>query len=77
VTDKGSALILYNLRDAIKQLPSTMGISVHRSYWVAKDAIDQLVKNGRQGELKLYDGQCIPVSRNRFNEVNETLSQKA
>jgi len=74
VTDQGSALILYNLGDAIAQLPATQGLMVHRSYWVAYDAIDELVRRGRQGELKLCDGQSVPVSRNRLQAVTNSLA---
>ena len=63
VTDRGSALILYNLADAIAQLPPGIGLSVHRSYWVARDAVDRLEKRGRQGELVLNNGQQVPIRR--------------
>ena len=73
-TDQGSTLILYNLADAIGQLPVDMGILVHRSYWVALDAIDELIKSGRQGELRLRDGRLVPVSRSRLREVSAILA---
>lgn len=76
VTDQGSTLILYNLGDAIAQLPETEGLMVHRSYWVAYDAIDELVRRGRQGELKLRDGQTVPVSRNRMQAVRNSLANR-
>lgn len=76
VTDKGNALILHNLVDAIDQLPADQGITVHRSYWVALDAIEKLDKQGRQGELSLHDGQRIPVSRNRMAEVSRRLQRE-
>ena len=75
VTERGSALILYNLADAIAQLTAESGLSVHRSYWVALDAVDELVRQGRQGELKLSNGQSVPVSRNRLNEVSKRLAE--
>ena len=74
VTDRGSTLVLYNLGDAITQLPADLGLSVHRSYWVARDAIERLEKRGRQGELILSDGQAVPVSRNRMAEVTAALT---
>jgi len=74
VTERGSALILYNLGDAIAQLPPESGLSVHRSYWVALDAVDELVRQGRQGELRLCDGQTVPVSRNRLKEVSRRFA---
>lgn len=75
VTELGSTLILYNLGDAIAQLTAESGLSVHRSYWVALDAVDELVRKGRQGELRLSNGQSVPVSRNRLNEVTKRLAQ--
>ena len=75
VTDQGSSLILYNLGDAIDQLPRPIGVTVHRSYWVAMDAIEKLEKRGRQGELSLRNGQRVPVSRNRMAEVSQRLAE--
>ena len=75
VTDKGSGLILYNLADAVAQLPPESGISVHRSHWVALDAVESLRRRGRQGELRLRDGSLVPVSRSRFAEVSRRLEQ--
>lgn len=76
VTEGGSSLILYNLSDAIAQLPQNWGMIVHRSYWVAMDSVAQFVKRGRQGELHLHDGQLVPVSRNRMLEVSARLSSQ-
>lgn len=76
VTSKGSSLILYNLSDAIEQLPETLGIPVHRSFWVALNAISEFKKRGRQGELILVDGTSIPVSRNRLKQVKSVIVSK-
>ncbi len=74
VTENGSALILYNLGDAVAQLSQGLGMSVHRSYWVAFDAIEKLKRRGRQGELCLDNGERVPVSRNRLAEVERLLA---
>ena len=76
VTDRGSALILYNLGDAVRQIPGDSGMLVHRSYWVAIESIEQLVRHGRQGELRLADGSLAPVSRNRLAEVTRRLQPR-
>ena len=73
VTDRGSSLILYNLADAVDQLPASAGLQVHRSYWVARDAIEKFEKRGRQGELLLRGGHRVPVSRQRVAEVGASL----
>ena len=75
VTNSGKSLILYNLTDAVDQLSETAGMLVHRSYWVAFDAVAELTKKGRQGELRLTDGAAIPVSRNRLQEVRVKLGE--
>jgi len=36
-------------------------MAVHRLYWVARDAVQQLVRHGRQGELRLHSGYRVPI----------------
>ncbi len=69
VTDKGSSLILFNLKDAVDQLDTSSGIQSHRSYWVSKDSIRGFDKVGRQGLLSLNNGEQIPVSRSNVSTV--------
>ncbi len=77
VTEQGSGLILYNLGDAVEQLAEVPGMLVHRSYWVAFDAIERLLRKGRQGELELRDGSRVPVSRTRLAELSRRLEPEA
>ena len=49
---------------------------VHRSYWVAFDAIEEFRRQGRQGELVLKNGERVPVSRARLASVAEALEAK-
>lgn len=74
VTVKGKALILYNLKDAIRELPSNHGFQSHRSYWVAKHFIRDVQKNGRQGQLTLKNGHTVPVSRRNMEKVATIVS---
>ena len=69
VTSKGQELILYSLREAMNELPQSSGIQVHRSYWVASQAIQSFRSKGRQGELVLVDGAIVPVSRAKASRV--------
>lgn len=73
VTDRGQALVLYNLGDAIAQLPDDLGVKAHRSYWVAMDAVEAFARHGREGELRLRDGSRVPVSRRRLAEVRRRM----
>lgn len=75
VTDKGSCLILYNLKDAINELPSDQGFQCHRSFWVAKSYIGELKKRGREGLLTMLNGEQIPVSRNRLALVTGMVGE--
>lgn len=76
VTEKGSSLVLYNLSDAVSELSADTGLLVHRSYWVAYDAIKTLTRRGRQGMLELQNGDSVPVSRSKLKTVGELLTAR-
>ena len=56
-------LILMRLRDAIAELEDVDGVQVHRSWWVARDAVQGLERDGRNLRLILRGGTKVPVSR--------------
>ncbi|MDZ5646152.1 LytTR family DNA-binding domain-containing protein [Nitrospirillum sp. BR 11828] len=62
-TDRGSDLVLMRLRDAIADLGEGLGMQVHRSFWVARDAVVAVTVRGQVGQLRLSDGTVVPVSR--------------
>lgn len=74
VTTGGAGLILYNLKDAIKELASAQGFQCHRSFWVATESVSEFKKEGRQGELLLRNGDRIPVSRSNMPYVSAKLA---
>ena len=76
VTQQGSSLILYNLKDAVEELDDTAGITPHRSYWVAKEKIEKWIPNGRQARLRLANGDEIPVSRRNAASVRNAISKE-
>lgn len=61
-----SILILMRLRDAEGELDQADGLRVHRSWWVARAAVEQVVRDGRCVRLKLKGGLEAPVARNRL-----------
>lgn len=71
-TQRGEALILLRLRDALKELEDYPGFQVHRSWWVASDQVKQLSRNGRRLNIVLLNGRQIPVSAS-FREQVERL----
>jgi hypothetical protein len=68
-TDRGSTLILMRLADAAAELEGLDGARVHRSWWVAKDAVAGVIRRGGQTRLKLADGSEAPVSRREAAEL--------
>ena len=62
-TGLGSDLILLRLRDAIAELDGIEGMQVHRSWWVARGAVADVKRDGRNIRLVLDGGLEAPVSR--------------
>jgi hypothetical protein len=75
VTTRGSTLVLYNLSDAISELPLDSGLQPHRSYWVAKKHISKLHKHDGKSYLQLSDGKQVPVSRRRLSVVKTEIKR--
>jgi hypothetical protein len=62
-TSKGQDLILMRLADAVTELEGIEGAQVHRSWWVARDAIADAKRGDGRATLTLKDGSEVPVSR--------------
>ncbi len=62
-TSKGQDLILMRLADAVDELQGIEGAQVHRSWWVARDAITEAKRGDGRATLTLRDGAEAPVSR--------------
>lgn len=68
-TSKGQDLILMRLADAIAELDGIEGLQVHRSWWVARDAIVDARRGDGRATLTLKDGAQVPVSRTYAGEL--------
>ena len=68
-TALGSELILMRLRDALGELNGIEGAQVHRSWWVARDAVEDVKRDGRNLRLVLPGGLEAPVARTRVPEL--------
>ena len=62
-TALGNELILMRMRDAIEELDGVDGLQVHRSWWVARGAVCDVQREGRNVRLTLDTGVEAPVSR--------------
>ena len=63
-TAAGSELLLLRFRDALREVANVDGLQVHRSHWVARDAVAGVERRG-DGRiiLRLVNGNKVPVSR--------------
>ena len=68
-TEKGTSLVLMRLSDAIKETEPVMGLQVHRSHWVALDAVRRGLRQGGKPVLELETGALVPVSRTYLDAV--------
>lgn len=62
-TEHGARLEMGPLSRVTAGLSGVEGLQVHRSWWVARRAIEGVERDGRNLRLKLVDGQTAPVSR--------------
>ncbi|WP_114966022.1 LytTR family DNA-binding domain-containing protein [Alkalilacustris brevis] len=69
VTENGAELVLMPLRDAIRLSGGQPGLRVHRSHWVALDAVTDARRRGDGAVLTLTNGLEIPVSRGHMGAV--------
>ena len=62
-TDAGAELITLRFVDALDELARVHGWRVHRSWWVAADAVEDVRWRRGAGEMRLVGGLAAPVSR--------------
>jgi hypothetical protein len=70
-TEKGKSLLLMRLSDAIRETAPTPGLQIHRSHWVALDAVRQVRRSGGKVSVELVTGESLPVSRGFLPAVKE------
>jgi hypothetical protein len=70
-TDAGAELITLRFADAMAELARAHGWRVHRSWWVAADAIEGVRWRRGRGEALLVGGVTVPVSRTHGHVLKE------
>jgi hypothetical protein len=70
-TGAGDALILMRLSDAIAAVEGLDGRQTHRSWWVARQAIDTITRGDGRATLTLSNGVEAPVSRTHAPRLRE------
>lgn len=62
----GSRLVHASLGRAAAELKGVEGMQVHRSWWVARDAVESVLEDNRNIRLRLRNGLEAPVGRTRI-----------
>lgn len=70
-TALGNELVLLRMRDAVAELDGIDGEQVHRSWWVARGAVADVKREGRNVRLVLDNGLEAPVSRANVTPLKE------
>jgi len=72
VTEAGQETLRLRFCDAVSELEDVDGLRVHRSHWVARDAVRGHGNVNGRLFLTLADGARVPVSRNYRRDVEES-----
>ena len=70
-TALGSELVLMRLCDAMVHIAHIDGAQVHRSWWVARLAVEDVKRDGRNVRLVLAGGLEAPVARAQVGELKD------
>ncbi|MFT2110770.1 LytTR family DNA-binding domain-containing protein [Marinomonas sp. 2405UD68-3] len=76
MTDCESQLILRRFSDAVTLLKHYSGLQVHRSWWVASDAIVKLERKSNKCWLVMENNIQVPVSKTYRDSVESYLGNK-
>lgn len=70
-TRQGTGLVLMRLGDAMAEVGGAPGLKVHRSHWVATDAVASVCRGGARAVRTLHAVSDVPVSRTYFPAIKE------
>jgi DNA-binding LytR/AlgR family response regulator len=68
-TSLGSELIHMRMTEAVEELRGIDGFQVHRSWWIARNAVCEKMRDGSRMFLALTGGLHVPVSRTFLQTV--------
>jgi len=74
-TVHGFHLNRMSMKEAVEMLPEKAGMQVHRSHWVAYNAMISLNRTSDRYQIELRNGAQVPVSRSKITEVKAFLNQ--
>lgn len=71
ITAEGEGRVLMRFRDALEELAHLPGYQIHRSHWVAREALVRVRQDGRRYLADLSDGKVLPVSSAYVERLRE------
>lgn len=74
-TNHGIERIRMRFADAVLEMEPVEGVCVHRSHWVALDAVDGLVRRDGRPFVQLVNGEELPVSRTYRPRLEEAMPE--
>lgn len=69
-------MALYRFGDAVRDLSRYKGMQVHRSHWVADEAVLAVIGKRGAMKLELTNGEIVPVSRRYELEVEARYASR-
>lgn len=72
-TTDSEVMFLYNLKDALEELPADVGVQIHRSHWVSREHVRDLSRKNGGWECTLSNGKRLPISRRKYSEIKDLL----
>ncbi len=70
-TPSGDGLVLYRMGDAIADLKGADGMQVHRSWWVARSSVAEVLSNNGSRTLVLHNDIRVPVGRTYLSGLRD------
>ncbi|MCU0831003.1 MAG: LytTR family transcriptional regulator [Rhizobiaceae bacterium] len=75
-TGHGKCLLLMRLADAIAETEPVEGMQIHRSHWVALDAVTRVGPEGSRMVAVMIDGFSVPVSRAQAKHLRNRVEAR-
>lgn len=71
VTTRGRTLVAMRFRDAMAEAAPEAGLQVHRSHWVALNAVAGRCRAGDRSGIRLSDESVVPIGRTFRSRVRQ------
>ena len=70
-TSKGDHMLLMRLGDVPDLALPLEGLTPHRSWWVAKDGVADIIRQSGKLTIQLKNGEMVPVSRSGATRIKD------